>query len=546
MFLKKYQLAGIVGCFILPGVLLLGDTFIVVNAHDSGDGSLRQAIIHANEHPGPDEIVFHIPKADPGYRSSDGVWTIRPLTDLPSITDHGLMIDGATQTAFIGTRSNPDGPEIELDGSLTPNSFGLNIKGNGTLIYDMIINRFSNGAGIFMEGVNGGRISGCYIGTDAKGMARASNNNGIVIGNHSNFVDVMPREDKFNIISGNPVAGISISNFCSHNKIEGNRIGVNRTGQDTLGNGTGHGYGGIYISDQSDSNLIVGNWIGGNRYGGVYVSIASSNTIIGNFIGTNAERTVNFGNVTYGVWIRSYSYSTENSKGNVIIGNHIGNNGFCGVMIEYERSFGNLITENSISQNAESGIYLNDGANGNVAAPTILTADGSEITGQAGANQTIEIFCDDDDEGRVYIAKTTSDASGYFHWTASSAPPLAFISATATDMNNNTSVFSSTLQWTGIRENHKDVLPGNYCLEQNVPNPFNLSTKIDYFLCDAAFVTLKVYNLQGREMGTLIQEYQSSGRHSAVYDAKDGESGIYYYQIEWSGSRQVRKMLMIK
>ncbi len=530
----------------LTGNCLFADTYTVVNTNDSGAGSLRQAIIDANEHDGEDEIIFQIPAGDPGYRASDGVWTIKPLTVLPTISDHGLTIDGATQSQFIGTDTNPDGPEIELDGSLTPHSNGFYITGSGTTIFEIIINRFSENSGIFMDGVDGGRISGCYIGTDAKGMARASNNCGIILHDHSNFVNVTPREDKFNIVSGNPNVGISLNDSCKHNIILGNRIGVNRTCQDTLGNGTYNGYGGVNIEDQSDSNMVIENWICGNRHAGVTVTVSSGNTITANFIGTNEDWSLDLGNVQIGVFIRSDSYSQEESKENTVIGNRIGYNGLYGVMVEYEKSYGNLLSENRISKNGSLGIYLSNGANGNIAPPDIITASNSEITGQAVAFQTVEIFCDENNEGRIFLGKTTSDASGNFTYTPASPPPLTFITATATDADNNTSAFSDPVLLTGTHADRRSGQPDKFSLKQNFPNPFNPETSITYSVQEPCRVVLKVFDLQGREVSTLVDADKLTGEYTVQFNASKIASGIYLYQIRMKNFIGVKKMVILE
>jgi len=84
---------------------------VVTNTSDSGAGSLRQAILNANVDGMPDQIVFNIPLADPGF--AGGVFTIKPTTALPVVFEDGTSIDGATQTAFTGD-TNPTGPEVVI------------------------------------------------------------------------------------------------------------------------------------------------------------------------------------------------------------------------------------------------------------------------------------------------------------------------------------------------------------------------------------------------------------------------------------------------
>ena len=82
---------------------LLADTITVTNTYDSGTGSLRQAILDANANiEEPDSIIFHIPKTDPNYVDSSGVWLIRPDSGLPKIVGNGVTIDGRSQKQFTG------------------------------------------------------------------------------------------------------------------------------------------------------------------------------------------------------------------------------------------------------------------------------------------------------------------------------------------------------------------------------------------------------------------------------------------------------------
>lgn len=77
-----------------------------------------------------------------------------------------------------------------------------------------------------------------------------------------------------------------------------------------------------------------------------------------------------------------------------------------------------------------------------------------------------------------------------------------------------------------------DPRPENYVLEQNYPNPFNPSTTIEFVLPKSAFVTLKIYNLQGEEVATLIAEQRAAGIHQFNWDARGLASGVYLYRLE--------------
>ncbi|HUI30987.1 MAG TPA: T9SS type A sorting domain-containing protein [Candidatus Acidoferrales bacterium] len=85
-----------------------------------------------------------------------------------------------------------------------------------------------------------------------------------------------------------------------------------------------------------------------------------------------------------------------------------------------------------------------------------------------------------------------------------------------------------------------------FSLNQNYPNPFNPSTVISYQLPVNSQVTLKVYDVLGREVATLVNARQTPGEHSVTFDARNLPSGIYFYRISAGGYTATRKMLLVK
>lgn len=83
-------------------------------------------------------------------------------------------------------------------------------------------------------------------------------------------------------------------------------------------------------------------------------------------------------------------------------------------------------------------------------------------------------------------------------------------------------------------------------LHQNYPNPFNPSTTITYDLARSSFVTLKVYDLLGREVAVLVQGEQEAGTQSVRFDGVQNANGIYFYMLELPGYREVRRMVLLK
>ena len=99
---------------------------------------------------------------------------------------------------------------------------------------------------------------------------------------------------------------------------------------------------------------------------------------------------------------------------------------------------------------------------------------------------------------------------------------------------------------TSIGENNETNVPGEFVLNQNYPNPFNPSTKISYEIPKSSFVSLKVYDIIGREVGTLVNKNQGAGSYVVDFDASKLSSGIYIYQLNASDFSKTMKMIYMK
>ena len=91
-----------------------------------------------------------------------------------------------------------------------------------------------------------------------------------------------------------------------------------------------------------------------------------------------------------------------------------------------------------------------------------------------------------------------------------------------------------------------DLNPAGFALGQNYPNPFNPVTSIRYSLSREAYMTLKVFDIQGREAGSVFEGVQQAGSHQAAFDASDLASGIYFYRLNAEGYSVTRKMILMK
>ena len=361
----------------------------VTNTNDSGAGSLRQAIIDANNTAGTQTISFNIPGA--------GVQTIKPLTPLPNITDP-VIIDGYTQPgASANTLATGDNAVllIELDGSLiVGGSTGLRITNGGSTVRGLVVNLF-NGTGISLLNVGGNTIEGCFIGPDADGLTflASSNGTGIDISNSPNNTIGGTSPAARNLISGNRLGGISIvegsGSFSADNcVVQGNYIGTDRNGTTALGNGaTGVSVTGGAVNTRIGGTTVAArNLISGNVNDGVRL-FSSGNFVQGNFIGTNATGTAAVGNRGFGVFMQS---TTNNLVGGDASGpgqppgNVISGNNGAGISLNGSSAPGNVFAGNLIGTNAAGTAALGNGGVG-----ISLLGDANTVGGTTAAARNV-------------------------------------------------------------------------------------------------------------------------------------------------------------
>jgi hypothetical protein len=95
-----------------------------------------------------------------------------------------------------------------------------------------------------------------------------------------------------------------------------------------------------------------------------------------------------------------------------------------------------------------------------------------------------------------------------------------------------------------IAEN--ELIPLQNRLEQNYPNPLNPSTEIKYSVKDDGIVQLRIFNMLGQEVKTLLNEYRTAGNYSVRFDAVNLASGVYFYQLESGEFSEIKKMILIR
>jgi hypothetical protein len=91
-----------------------------------------------------------------------------------------------------------------------------------------------------------------------------------------------------------------------------------------------------------------------------------------------------------------------------------------------------------------------------------------------------------------------------------------------------------------------DIIANSFNLEQNYPNPFNPSTTINYTLAERSTITLKVYDVLGNEVASLVNTTQEAGKYNVKFDASSLSSGLYIYTLNTGNFTSSKKMMLLK
>ena len=97
-----------------------------------------------------------------------------------------------------------------------------------------------------------------------------------------------------------------------------------------------------------------------------------------------------------------------------------------------------------------------------------------------------------------------------------------------------------------VTDNNETNSPYTFSLGQNYPNPFNPVTTINYSIPQKGMVTVKVFDVTGKLVKTLVNETIEAGSNSVVFDASSLASGVYFYNIVSGGFTDTKKMILVK
>ena len=95
-------------------------------------------------------------------------------------------------------------------------------------------------------------------------------------------------------------------------------------------------------------------------------------------------------------------------------------------------------------------------------------------------------------------------------------------------------------------ENTNSEIPKEFALYQNYPNPFNPSTRIQFSVPHSSYVSLRVYNLMGQEVATLVSRELTPGKYNTQWFADQEASGIYFYRLEAGSFAETKKLILLR
>lgn len=127
------------------------------------------------------------------------------------------------------------------------------------------------------------------------------------------------------------------------------------------------------------------------------------------------------------------------------------------------------------------------------------------------------------------------------NWVLSNSEIIAFVQSKST--KEITQVARIRADGTVSVVERQTTQPSTLTLNQNYPNPFNPGTQIEFAIPRSAFVTLKIYDLLGRQVATLVDDYRSAGTYTVTWNPQNVPSGVYFYRLQ-SDDRAISKTLM--
>jgi hypothetical protein len=439
--------------------------YTVTSREDSGAGTLRDAIAQANVQPGLDTIQFNVSNSITVYSTlsvSDpviiegGGTTLGVnsgalvLLSLVSGSGGSTVRELAVVGGNVGIDLQSDGNTVEgclvgIDWNNTPRGCGTGVNvagdnntiGGGTGLQRNVVS--SNTYGVELYGTANNVLNN-YIGTNRIGDTGMGNTTALVVYGNGNTIGGSLTSDR-NIISSSSSSGISLSG--EWNIFQNNYIGINAAGTGILNNGNNA----AFLTNDGGNNLFQDNYMADRFY--FYNAGSTGNTLVGNKIGILPNGSTSGFTHNSGIFFNmsasgNYAGLPSTGQGNLIVGSS-----GAGIETYVLSAVQNGYFGNTLVGCGVAGIVNN--GNNSKAAPSINSAlVNLSISGTAEPNDYIEIFVAENSGNpgtERFVGFTTADGSG--NWSLNPGGSVSageFVRATATDVANNTSVLSGSLQ----------------------------------------------------------------------------------------------------
>ncbi len=265
------------------------------------------------------------------------------------------------------------------------------------------------------------------------------------------------------------------------------------SGVDTIENFSGKIHS---VALQNDGKIVAAGYLGSSTNGDFATFRFNSDGNLDNTFGTNGIVTTSFSNTSY-----AHSVAVQ-SDGKILV------TGYADVGV-LDEDFA------TVRFNSDGTLDNTFGTNGIITTPI-----------GTSTNEAYSVAIQND--GKIIVAGYAEITIGYFALDVFAV--VRYVPGSATE----------------IREHSTGKIPNSFILEYNYPNPFNPSTTIRYDLPKQAHVTLKVYNVLGQEVATLVNEVKQSGSYEVNFDGSKLSSGTYFYRLETGTSTIAKKMILLK
>ena len=174
---------------------------------------------------------------------------------------------------------------------------------------------------------------------------------------------------------------------------------------------------------------------------------------------------------------------------------------------------------------------------------------GSENAGVISSGTNTATYSTSHETNGIHLSSSNQN-DGSFNWTAPSEGTgevrLYIAGLQGSYSGSNTALVISSFEQTTGLDDSSPFVPDRVRLAQNYPNPFNAGTTIEFELTSPGHVQLTIYDLTGRKVEVLADEFLNTGYHSLVFDASSLSSGVYFYRLQTGETVETRRMVLLK